>query len=244
LTTPEIMSSDLPHRIRVSSRARNVSLRMSLERGLEVVVPHGYDLRHIPHLLQRKRRWIESVQRRFARHQSQAPIDRSEGLPTQIILPAVQETWQVSYAKTDRRGLILHPNGDKSLAVSGNLDNVRAGKQLLRRWLCFHGKRTLISWLENVSRELNLPFTKATVRLQKTRWGSCSRAKTISLNAALLFLAPELVRYLFIHELCHTVHMNHSKAYWQLVAAKEPDYRRLDKQMRTAMRTLPSWINR
>ena len=78
--------------------------------------------------------------------------------------------------------------------------------------------------------------------MQKTRWASCSRHKTISLNLKLLFFQPALVRYVFIHELCHTVHMNHSRKYWRLLLAKEPNCMALDKQLRTAWRLVPAWV--
>jgi hypothetical protein len=71
--------------------------------------------------------------------------------------------------------------------------------------------------------------------MQKTRWASCSRHRTVSLNMKLLFLPPELVRYVFVHELCHTVHMNHSREFWRFLAVKEPRYKELDKQLRTAL---------
>ena len=55
--------------------------------------------------------------------------------------------------------------------------------------------------------------------------GSCSRRRTISLNARLLLIPPDMVRYVFVHELAHTRHMNHSREFWQAVAIHVPDYR-------------------
>lgn len=79
------------------------------------------------------------------------------------------------------------------------------------------------------------------VENQRTRWASCSAAKNLTLNTKLLFLSPEIVRYVLIHELCHTVYMDHSQEFWQLVASHEPGYRHLDLALREAWKTVPQW---
>jgi predicted metal-dependent hydrolase len=70
----------------------------------------------------------------------------------------------------------------------------------------------------------NLPVQRVTVRNQRSRWGSCSRRGTISLNWRLV-QAPGFVRdYIVLHELAHLKEMNHSRRFWSEVGRLCPDF--------------------
>ena len=72
---------------------------------------------------------------------------------------------------------------------------------------------------------LGLVPSRVAVRDQRTLWGSCSGRKTISLNWRLI-MAPEWVAdYLVVHELVHLAEMNHSRRFWDRVAAAFPRWR-------------------
>lgn len=85
-------------------------------------------------------------------------------------------------------------------------------------------KQSLPKKLERLSRMYGFHFEDVKVKLLKSRWGSCTSKKSITINA-LLMLAPEEVReYVCIHELCHTRHFDHSREFWDAVKNYSPNY--------------------
>lgn len=73
---------------------------------------------------------------------------------------------------------------------------------------------------------------KITLRDTKSRWGSCSGRKNISLNWRLILAPPEVAHYVCVHEASHLIHMNHSPAFWQAVESLCPDYREHKKWLK------------
>ncbi len=63
-----------------------------------------------------------------------------------------------------------------------------------------------------------------TIRCQKTRWGSCSRRRTLSFNCLLMLTPPEVLDSVVVHELCHIKEMNHSRQFYALVRHYYPEY--------------------
>jgi predicted metal-dependent hydrolase len=112
----------------------------------------------------------------------------------------------------------------------------------LRRALIAKAHAVLAPMLAETARELGFSYERIMIRRQRTRWGSCSARGTISLNCCLLFQRPPVVRYLLIHELSHTRHLNHSKRFWQCVARHCPDYRALDRELRDGWKRVPGWL--
>ncbi|MGW8229124.1 MAG: M48 family metallopeptidase [Gammaproteobacteria bacterium] len=227
------------YELQVSRRARHLRIKVTPLGKVVVVVPVGVDPAVVPRFLAEKQHWLRRVLQRVAEQQRSLPAAHSLQ-PDRIVLAAIREEWRVVYVNTMLRKLMvsdasrrLHLN-----QTASESDNAAS----LRHWLQQRARQILPKWLQQVSEELNLPFEQVQVRGQKTRWGSCSSRGTISLNRNLLFLPAMTVRYLFIHELCHTQHMNHSARFWQMVAHWMPDYVQHEKVLRQASRNLPLWV--
>lgn len=72
--------------------------------------------------------------------------------------------------------------------------------------------------------QMGVAFHGVTVRLQKTRWGSCSAKGNLNFNALLMLAPPEVRDSVVVHELCHLQEMNHSRRFYARVYEVMPDY--------------------
>ncbi len=86
--------------------------------------------------------------------------------------------------------------------------------------------------VEYFSSIMNLKYNSLKFRKMKTRWGSCSSKKTITLNSELIKIKKELIDYVVVHELAHLVHMNHSKEFHELVEHYLQDSKKLRKELK------------
>ncbi|MHC1742210.1 MAG: M48 family metallopeptidase [Syntrophobacteraceae bacterium] len=241
MSTPESPHRDaLPYRIRESKRARRVLLRVLAEGTLEVVVPPGFNCRRVPEIVSGHEGWI---QRTLAKLERKRLSVREAGLPTEVNFPATGALVYVHVAPGLSPDMQLIRAAATEILIEGDPEDVEGCRALLRHWLRGQAKRILIPWLSRTSLESGLHYRLAQIRSQRTRWASCSARGTISLNEKLLFLTPDLVRYVFIHELCHTVHLSHSPAFWALVRQFEPNCSTLNAALRQANHLIPAWAS-
>ncbi|HKJ88568.1 MAG TPA: SprT family zinc-dependent metalloprotease [Gammaproteobacteria bacterium] len=231
--------ADLPeYTVRESRRAKRARLTVSPAGRVEVVIPRGFPRREVPALVAANRQWLERALERVRSRQAQRP-DLHGGLPERVHLPALERAWEVEYAESVSGRARIREGDGRTLRVLA--PDPPAARQALCAWLHRVAKAHLPPWLKAVGGQHGLEPARVTIRCQATRWGSCSSRGAISLNRNLLFLGADEVRYLFLHELAHTVHLNHSPEFWGLLARLEPEYRVLDQRLRGATGQVPAW---
>lgn len=228
----EARSSNDPFAVRVSPRARRLTARVHIGGRVEIVVPVGVSAKAVRDFVQRFTPWID---RKVAAMQCYA--GQSALVPQAVEFAFTAERFEVEWHGAPKRGLTQR---DNRLVLSAPDEG--GARHLLQGWLRHAAGERLAPRLIRLANDLNYSVARVAIRCQRTRWGSCSTRGTVSLNCSLVFLRPEVVRYLFIHELAHTVHMNHSANFWRLVERLEPDYRSLDRELLAGWRTVPAWV--
>lgn len=232
----------MDYSVRRSRRARHVWLRLAGSDELVVTVPQRFDVRRVPGIIESNREWIRRTVERLASRRSPEAAPVAVSLPRCISLSAAGRDWAVEYRETNSRRVAVVERTGSCLLVSGAVSDHEACRRALLRWLRRTARAYLSQLLLDLAAERGFAQPRVMVRSQRTRWASCSRGGTISLNLRLLFVAPALMRHVMLHELCHLTRMDHSKAFWTLLERHDPDWREHRRMLRAAWSSVPDWV--
>jgi predicted metal-dependent hydrolase len=234
-------------RVRVSTRARRLSIRVYPDARVEVVVPPRARPPEVESFIAAHREWIDS-RRAIALRNRPEPQPFP---PTAIEMRVSAERWRLHVAGGTGPARVAEigaapgapgatgVRGDRTLRVTGAPVKLRP---TLRSWLLRAARTRLAPRVAALAAITGVHYSQVSIRRQRSRWGSCSARGTISLNCCLLFQRPEVVDYLIVHELMHVKHMNHSARFWQAVERHCADWRALDRELMQGWRHVPSWV--
>jgi predicted metal-dependent hydrolase len=198
-------------------RARRYVLRVRPDGSARVTIPRGGNQPEAMEFVARHSSWIE---RQLSKpHKNRVP-----------------QAWTAG-ASIFFRGDALVLQCEGNVAYLGNEKiNIPSPATDLRPCVEAHLHRLAAVELNQRTCELalqhGLEISRVTVRNQRSRWGSCSRRRTISLNWRLIQV-PAFVRdYIILHELMHLREMNHSQRFWKRVEEVCPDYTEAEKWLK------------
>lgn len=87
----------------------------------------------------------------------------------------------------------------------------------LEKALRYEAKRLFPAKVKSFAHTFGFTFSEVKINKSRTRWGSCSSKKSINLSYYCMLLPEHLADFVILHELCHTVEMNHGEHFWQLL---------------------------
>ena len=209
--------TEIPLKLVRNPRARRYVLRLRPDRTARVTVPRGGSIADALRFAEGQRAWLERQWTKLAARAAK-PTAWIEG--TSILFRGIPTTLTVDAEKS-------------AVRFADQIVPVPAASEDLRPWIERHlwklAARELPPRVLELAAQHSLHVKRVTVRNQRSRWGSCSRRATISLNWRIL-QAPASVRdYLILHELMHLRQMNHSARFWREVEGVCPDYRTAEK---------------
>jgi len=207
-------------------RARRYILRVKPDGTLRVTIPRRGSRAEAISFVGRHLAWVAKERARVRR--DQAPVQWTDG--STILFGGEPEIIRVRNVG----GKLIASYRERLVEVTDANDVRNAIERDLRALAV----EKLIPRLNELAQQFGLTFRRATIRNQRSRWGSCSRAGAIALNFRLLQMPSEVADYVLIHELMHLEQQNHGRRFWALVEGACPSFRESERWLRTRGRSL------
>ena len=208
---------DCKLQVRESQRAQRLSIRVKPPKDVTLTLPIGYSPKQALRFAKTQEAWVA---KQLEKAMQKAAIKR----------PSITSQSQFS-TKAHRFIFVPHEKEEAFVRIFETETRLYYPKQLqqedeqvqdlvqlaLRETYRAEAKTYLPKRLEELAHHHAFSYNKVSIRDSKTRWGSCSGEKNISLSLSLMSLPYELIDYILLHELCHTVEMNHNTRFHQLL---------------------------
>ena len=194
-------------RLRVNARARRITLRVSAVDGqVTLTLPPRLPLHEAEAFLKRQAEWLRK--RLDAAPVLQRPVAGGT-------VPFLGETFALqTHSKRQAKlapGTFIIPEGETGGPALGRLLKARA-------------RLALIESTEFYAGELGRSFGNISLRDPRGRWGSCSSKGDLMYSWRLIMAPQKVLDYVAAHEVAHLAEMNHSSAFWAVVAQLMPNY--------------------
>lgn len=227
MPTLNLGETRVAYTVRMSKRARRISVRYSQRDGLEVVYPAGITSPAPETLLQEKSAWVLANRERFrsaakslpARAYQDGEVFYLLGAPFTLSIRIDPGTNRATAKRCGKSISLLLPDRP-------DLADLAARRQAVEAYYRTMAREYLPARVGELAEVHGFQYEKVRVKNQKTRWGSCSSIGNINLNLRLMMAPEAAIDYVIVHELCHLRVLNHSPAFWSLVESCLPDYRR------------------
>lgn len=212
-------ASQYPYQLIHSSRAKHLSLKLTSSGALSVILPQGIQTLLAHSFVQEQSAWIE-------KHIRQSVTKPSiSARPDVLDLKMLNEKWSIEYKEGVQGSVEYSELPNHCLSITGEIQSDKLVNKIIGLFLKNKASALFSQIISELATQHGFQYSGITIRGQKGRWGSCSSRKKLNINYKLLLMPEAVVRYVFIHELCHTREMNHSAKFWQLVENYVPEYR-------------------
>lgn len=198
--------------ILIRKEVKHARLRVSEDGRVRIIAPPTFSDEDITSMLKKKAKWIDTNLKYFN------GMSSIELQCNQLLL--FGNRYNYFYDTTFSQKVIINHEHKTIQSKRDLLD-----PKVQENWYRTIAKKHLTKRTKELSAKLKLPYNKFFIRESKTKWGNCSAEKNISLNWKLIKAPVNVIDYLIVHELLHTVVMSHTHKFWTLLRSYYPDYK-------------------
>ncbi|MTI70908.1 MAG: M48 family metallopeptidase [Firmicutes bacterium] len=202
---------------------KTLEIQMKSSKNIRILSPKGVKKEKLIDIIENKKQWIikkihelEVIEKKLGKRKFQTGG---------IFLYLGKEYKMKLIFKENIDNIKIKLHNEKLNIYTYTTDKIIL-KEALKKW---YKEKALILLTNRINKyifKINRPVRKIKVKEQKSRWGSCSSKGDLYFNYKIIMAPIEIIDYIVVHELCHLVHLNHSKRYWGLVKNVLPDYKK------------------
>ena len=205
----------------IRSNRKTLSISIDSFGRLIVRAPKRYGNERIFAFIQEKEGWILRKQAEITGAGIRLPSESLDGYALMLL----GEKYILRLVNTTN---IKVDNQQKVVYLPENNSQER-----LIKWLKENAKRILSELTDVTAAKMNTRYQKIAISSARSRWGCCTQEDVIRYTYRLLFAPKEVIEYVVVHELAHTIHKNHSPAFWREVEKHVPDWKAKRKWLHT-----------
>ena len=196
--------------VKSNARARKLTFRGKPD-SIQVTVPIGTHKSEVLSAIEKLRPKLTNMKERVTKRS----IDLNYRIDAEFFklsLSIGQRAQFLAHSELGKTEIICPPNTDfENDKLQEWLQKVIA--EALRK----NAKIILPQRLNALAAAHHFTFKGVKINSSEGRWGSCSSSKSINLSYYLILLPAHLLDYVLLHELCHTIEMNHGPEFWKLL---------------------------
>lgn len=191
-----------------SLKARRMNLSVRAGNVIRVAMPAGYTVLQAKAFVIQQKEWIERQKEKFGQHQV---LQIKNGYQTHFHTFEFHPIDRMDIEIRIHRGIcsLAYP----SFLMESDPQVQKAAQNALKSIYRFEAKKYLPQRLEYWSNLHHLPYKDLVIKDIRSKWGSCSGKKNINLSLHLMKLPTHLIDFVILHELTHTIEMNHGPAF-------------------------------
>lgn len=217
-------------KVRRSANIKYLRIRMAPGRGIWVSFPFGVSRKQTEKFLEENRDWIVQNRKNMEVYEQDTGVGLKIGaeIQTKMHTLKIVETKQLKPSYKIEQNII-------TLGIPEKVEFNRIEKivrQFLLEIYAMESRQYLPQRVKMYADRFGFKYGRLSFRDNVSNWGSCSFENNISLNIKLMKLPDEIIDYVILHELCHTIEKNHSVDFWKLVGKVCPDYAVLRSRLR------------
>ena len=221
----EIDDLKIPIILKISNRARHIRFTMNRS-GLKIVKPYRASMSDLKKVIKEKEDWIYKHYKNILKNT--VDIKEKEWITGEEIFylgrkyPIKVIEWDKKSTTARFEDEIFYTYIEKGISQEDRTFRIEFVFEKLLRIMAREYITKRVEYYKNIT---GFRYNEIRIKSQKTLWGSCSRLDNLNFNWKLIMTPEYILDYIVVHELCHLLHMNHSKEYWDTVAHYMPDYK-------------------